>query len=119
MVTDQIGSPTYAVSLAEMSARIAARPADSTTAGVYNLSDADVVSRYDFAREIVAIATRFDMDLVGVAFEATTTDAHPAPARRPLNSRLDLTKVQTTFGLTCPDWRDSLRKAIRRYYEGH
>ena len=116
VVTDQVGSPTYAFHLAEMSARLAETPFDDATAGVYNLANAGHVSRYDFAREIVALATRHEMELVGVKFKPTETADVSAPARRPLNTRLDLTKVRQTFGLTIPDWQEGLRAAIKRIY---
>ena len=40
------------------------------------------------------------------------TSAYPTPARRPLNSRLDTRKLQTTFGLTLPPWQAGVARML-------
>jgi dTDP-4-dehydrorhamnose reductase len=43
---------------------------------------------------------------------ATTTASYPTPARRPLNSRLNTTKLQTAFGLHLPHWQQGVARMI-------
>ena len=40
------------------------------------------------------------------------TDAFPTPARRPHNSRLNTTRLQTTFGLTLPHWQQGVARML-------
>ena len=40
------------------------------------------------------------------------TSAFPTPASRPLNSRLDTRKLQTTFGLVLPDWQQGVARML-------
>ena len=40
------------------------------------------------------------------------TSAFPTPARRPHNSRLNTTRLQTTFGLTLPPWQQGVARML-------
>jgi dTDP-4-dehydrorhamnose reductase len=42
----------------------------------------------------------------------TTTSSYPTPAKRPLNSRLDTSKLQAAFGLKLPHWQDGLKRML-------
>jgi len=42
----------------------------------------------------------------------TPTSSYPTPAKRPLNSRLDTTKVQSAFGLKLPHWQEGVRRML-------
>jgi dTDP-4-dehydrorhamnose reductase len=107
VVADQVGGPTSAAGIAEACVAIAARLVDDPKAtGVYHFSGAPNVSWADFARAI--------MERAGLACRVSDilTSDYPTPARRPLNSRLDCASIETTFGLSRPDWRDGLDRVL-------
>ncbi|WP_171180952.1 dTDP-4-dehydrorhamnose reductase [Ruegeria sp. HKCCD8929] len=104
VVDDQIGGPTPARALAAACLAVADQLAgDSGKAGLYHFAGTPEVSRAGFAREIVAQAG------LACEIEDVPSSHYPAPARRPLNSRLDCTAFTATFGLARPDWRQDLR----------
>lgn len=108
VVADQIGGPTPASGIAAACAQIARQLAeDPAKAGTYHYSGAPDCSWADFAREIFAQADR----------KVTVTDIpssdYPTPAKRPLNSRMDCSTLETVFGIARPDWRVALTDVIR------
>ena len=114
IVSDQVGSPTWARMLAEVTAAVLAQslpaPQDyfATRSGVYHLGGSGSVSRLDFARAILRLDSRADEQKVR-NLEAASTADFPTPARRPLRTSLDCSRFETTFGLRLPNWEESLR----------
>jgi len=104
IVSDQIGSPTYAMDLATIILQIIRE--NSSAYGIYNYSNEGTASWYDFA---VAI---FDLKSVNIKVNAITTEDFPTPAKRPSYSVLDKTKIKTVFKIDVPHWNSSLKKAI-------
>ena len=106
VVTDQIGSPTYAKDLALALCKIIEN--GNNNFGIYNYSNEGVASWYDFAKAI--------FDIKGLLIKTTpiSTDEYPRPAKRPKFSVLDKTKIKQTFGMDIPYWRDSLKIAISK-----
>ena len=51
------------------------------------------------------------------SIEAVPTTAFPTPARRPLNSRLDCSKLQQAFALVLPDWRTGVDRMLTEVLE--
>ena len=107
VIDDQIGAPTGADLLADLTAhalRIAgARPEVS---GTYHAAASGQTSWHGYASHVVAYA-RAAGQAIKVAPEAIVpvpTSAFPTPARRPGNSRLDTRKLRETFGLALPPW---------------
>ncbi|WP_108813445.1 dTDP-4-dehydrorhamnose reductase [Loktanella sp. Alg231-35] len=103
VVGDQVGGPTPAAAIADACLTMAkALAAGQGRSGIYHFSGAPNVSWADFARAIFATAGR----------ETSVTDIptadYPTPAARPANSRLDCTSLQTTFGISRPDWQAAL-----------
>lgn len=117
IVADQVGSPTWARSLAETSAAMAARSFPnsekyfSERSGIYHLGGAGSVSRFDFARAILDLDPRAEEQKVK-KLEAALTAEFPAAARRPLFTALDCSRFETTFGLRMPGWAESLKRAF-------
>jgi dTDP-4-dehydrorhamnose reductase len=117
IVSDQIGSPTWARMLAETTAAVLAQslPASqdyfSTRSGIYHLGGLGSVSRLDFARAIVRLDPRVGEQKVH-SLEAASTADFPTPARRPLRTSLDCSRFESTFGLRLPHWEESLRLAM-------
>lgn len=118
VVSDQIGSPTWSRTIAEVTAHIVAQamvvPAEARSewwakrAGIYHLSAAGYTSWADFAGAIFELALP---DMQPKILPIATGD-YPARARRPANSRLSNAKLTATFGIRPPEWRDALGLCI-------
>jgi dTDP-4-dehydrorhamnose reductase len=106
VVNDQIGSPTYAADLAAVLLHIIGY--EKFTSGIFHYSNEGRISWYDFA-----IAIR---DAIGstCTVNPIPTNQYPTPAKRPHYSLLDKTYIQTTYGITIPDWQRSLFSCLRR-----
>ncbi len=103
VVADQVGGPTPAKSIANTLVAMATTMSEqSGLGGIYHFSGAPNVSWADFARVI------FDLANMKVEVTDIPSSDYPTPAPRPLNSRLDCTKIYQTFGIARPDWRDGL-----------
>ena len=117
IVSDQVGSPTWARMLAEITAVVLAQsksaPQDYFTerSGVYHLGGSGSVSRLDFAHAILRLDSRADEQKVRTLEAASTAD-FPTPAKRPLRTSLDCSRFESTFGLRLPNWEESLRLAM-------
>ncbi len=117
IVADQIGSPTWARSLAEISAAMAARSLldpnkyFSGRSGVYHLGGSGSVSRFDFARAILDFDPRAEEQKV-IKLEPALTAEFPTAARRPLLTALDCSRFEKVFGLRMPGWAESLKRAM-------
>lgn len=107
VVADQVGRPTYAADLASAILRIISLNAPAP--GIYHYADAGVISWFDLASAV--------RDEIGAACNVRpiTTAEYPTPAKRPAYSVLDTSKIETTFGLTPPDWRESLRRCLAKF----
>lgn len=109
VVSDQIGSPTYAHDLALVirdisEGRIAAE-------GIYHYTNEGVVSWYEFARAIVNIAG------LECKVEACTTAEYGAKAPRPAYSVLSKAKISSVLDDEIPQWQVSLERCIKRINE--
>ncbi|HGL4256615.1 dTDP-4-dehydrorhamnose reductase [Burkholderia dolosa] len=115
VVVDQIGAPTWSVTIAVLSAQILAqsRVADErewweARSGIYHLTSAGATSWHGFAEAIFAHARLPNKPIV----KAIPTTAYPTPAARPANSRLSGAKLAQAFGLEAPDWEHALRLCL-------
>lgn len=119
VIDDQIGAPTGADLLADVTAH-AVRALQFAPAlhGTYHCVAAGETSWFDYARFVIDWAR--DQGLpVRVAPEALrpiATAAYPTPARRPLNSRLETVKLRTAFGLHLPDWKHGVERMLREVH---
>ncbi len=118
VVDDQSGAPTGADLIADVTVQILAAVAndgDGRRGGVYHLAAAGETTWWGYARLVLAEAERAGADLRVTAdrVEAVPSTAYPRPAPRPRNSRLDVGKLETTFGLRMPDWRSGVRRTLR------
>ena len=109
VVNDQSGTPTYAADLAEAILLIINNCQLSIaewTPGIYHFSNEGHITWYDFA---VAIK-----ELSGSSCKVNpiSTSQYPTPARRPVYSVLNKTKIQQTFGVQVKDWKKSLAVCI-------
>lgn len=107
VVSDQIGTPTNAVDLAECLLTIITfdiRRSTFDCYGIYNFSNEGQCSWYDFAKEI------FKVNKVSINLQPIPTTAYPTPAKRPAYSVLDKSKIKEVFGIEVKDWKESLIK---------
>ncbi len=117
IVSDQVGSPTWARILAEITAAVLAQsksaPQDYFAArrGVFHLGGSGSVSRLDFARAILRLDSHANEQKVR-NLEAASTADFPTPAKRPLHTALDCSRFEAAFGLRLPNWEESLRLAM-------
>jgi len=106
VISDQIGTPTYAKDLAN--ALLTIVKSDNQNYGIYNYSNEGVASWYDFAKAI------FEIKNLSIKTIPIPSLSYPTPAKRPSFSVLDKTKIKNTFQIEIPYWRDSLKKAISK-----
>jgi len=108
IVADQIGGPTPAADIARTCFAAARQLRDEPgKTGTYHLSGGPDVSWADFARAI------FGCSVIDCTVNDIPSSAYPAPAKRPLNSRLDNSRTHGVFGLARPDWRESLDDILK------
>ena len=115
VIADQIGAPTGAELLADVTAHaVRALRVRPELAGLYHCVAAGETSWHRYARHVIARARAAGHD-IRVADEAIvpipTTD-YPTPAVRPLNSRLDTRRLREAFGLVLPDWRQGVDRML-------
>ena len=113
IVDDQISSPTWAPTLAKLSTDILNEglPALKAKSGVYHLAGKGHVSRYGWAKEILALDPAIDEQIVK-EIRAAKSEDFPVPAQRPTFSALDCSLFEKTFRLTIPAWQESLAEAF-------
>ncbi|MFN6970909.1 MAG: dTDP-4-dehydrorhamnose reductase [Rheinheimera sp.] len=118
IVADQIGAPTNAAVLSQMVTQILrhlmvlpSRQADALS-GIYHLCASDVCSWFEFAEFIFKeAATRGLIEQIPPLMPISSTELTRI-AKRPLNSRLDTRKVQTTFHLSITSWQHQLQQCL-------
>jgi dTDP-4-dehydrorhamnose reductase len=106
VIADQIGSPTYARDLA--AAILTIVHSEKWEKGIYHFSNEGEISWYDFA-----VAIR-ELQGLNCEINAITTEQYPTPAKRPMYSLLDKSKIRQQFGVTIPFWKDSLREMLHK-----
>lgn len=104
VVSDQIGSPTYAADLAKVILELIA--SGKWESGIYHYSNEGKISWYEFALAIKELSNS------KVIVHPILTAEYPTPAKRPKFSLLNKEKIKTVFEVQIPDWEDSLKKCI-------
>ncbi|MDI1305323.1 MAG: dTDP-4-dehydrorhamnose reductase [bacterium] len=104
VVNDQIGSPTYAADLAQAMMTIVT--AKEWIPGIYNYSNEGEISWYEFVLAIQEIGG-YNCDVSGIP-----SSAYPTPAKRPAYSLLDKSKIKKAYGITIPDYTESLKECL-------
>lgn len=120
VVADQVGAPTGAELLADVTAhalRVAQqRPAVS---GLYHLAAAGQTTWHAYAEFVIEHARSVGVPLrvVPEAIEPVPSTAFPTPAQRPANSRLSTEKLERTFDLTLPHWQRGVARMLNEILE--
>ncbi len=115
VIDDQFGAPTGAELLADVSAhairQVLRRPQD---AGLYHLAASGETSWNKYAKHVIAQAGRSQsaIKIVVNEVQAVPSSAFPTVAARPLNSRLDCSRLQAAFGLHLPPWQQGVDRML-------
>ena len=120
VINDQIGAPTGADLLADITAhaiRTALQRPD--VSGLYHLVAGGQTSWHGYASFVIEYArlAGIDIKVSPEAIQPVPTNAFPLPAPRPKNSRLDTHKLQDTFGLTLPHWQSGVIRMLTEILE--
>ena len=120
VIDDQIGAPTGADLLADITAH-AIRTAlqREEVSGLYHLVAGGETSWHGYASFVIDYARRAGIPLKVLpgAIHPVPTSAFPTPAKRPHNSRMDTTKLQNTFGLNLPTWQVGVARMLSEVLE--
>lgn len=109
VVSDQIGTPTYAVDLANaLVAIILSSKTQNPNYGIYNFSNEGKCSWYEFAKEI------FNQKNIQIDLKPIPTTDFPTPAKRPAYSVLDKNKIKKTFHIEIKNWKESLETCLHK-----
>ena len=118
VVFDQIGTPTYALDLANVIMRFIEilkkennyqlSTVNFQLYGVYHFSNEGVISWYDFAKEICELSGN-ECDI-----QPCHSNEFPSKVKRPSYSVLDKTKIKNKLNITIPHWKESLKKCINK-----
>ena len=119
IVEDQVSSPTWARTLAEITSLVLAQHRGSLhekireRCGIYHLAGSGYTSRYEWAKQILANDPNRSEQTVQT-IEPARSEEFPTPATRPLFSALDCTRFEKTFDLRLPPWDHTLKLAMTR-----
>lgn len=123
VIHDQIGAPTGADLLADVSAHLLARVnasslQDHALSGIYHCVAGGHTSWFEYANVVLSTAKSINPALLLRAkVTAVPTSAFPTPAPRPHNSRMNTHKLQSTFGLQLPDWQVGVRRMLTEFLD--
>lgn len=115
VVADQVGAPTPAGLIAEVTAAVIAQArANRSKRGLYHLAPAGETSWHGFAQLLLteAIAAGAHLTLTPDAIRPIPARDYPTKAQRPANSRLETAKLRSAFALALPPWQDGVRQLI-------
>ncbi len=116
IVNDQIGAPTSSEWIAQATAHVVRQVLNSDKSeasritGTYHMTASGEVSCFGFGREIVS---QSDRAIRPKSIIPISTTEYPRPARRPLNSRLNCSKIADTFGVKLPPWQTGLLSVLQ------
>jgi dTDP-4-dehydrorhamnose reductase len=125
IVSDQHGAPTWSFELAKMTAHairqtelMAAQDGRSLSeaalplSGIYHASGSGRTTWCGFATQAIAELQRLEPGAKLATVEAISTAEYPTPAKRPMNSLLDCTKLERVFGWRMPEWQESVARVV-------
>jgi dTDP-4-dehydrorhamnose reductase len=114
IVADQVGAPTPARLIAQVTT-LAIH--GNLVKGLYHLAPKGETSWHGFAQEIFRLAQKNGEQLAmgpKNSYPIPTSD-YPTPATRPLNSRLDVSKLEQALSIQLPDWKSQLDQTLSEY----
>lgn len=120
VVNDQIGAPTSAALIADVTAHIVrdylafGEEFVEECTGLFHLAAAGQTSWHGYAQHVIGLAEAAKMQLKvkAVDVQGIATAAYPTPAKRPVNSCLNTSKLQAVFDLQLPSWQNGVNHAF-------
>lgn len=114
VIDDQIGAPTGADLLADLTAQMVrtAMSSDLDLSGVYHAVASGETSWHGYASFVIERARQKGRELKVQTIDPVPTSAFPTPAQRPHNSRLSTHKLQQVFGLRLPPWQQGVERML-------
>lgn len=113
VIDDQIGAPTSAELIADVSAHaIVQTLRDQTKIGIYHLVASGETSWFEYANYLFEQAKNLGVNLAIQQVNPIPTAAYPTPAKRPHNSRLNNQKIQHAFQIYLPDWKVHVQRTV-------
>ena len=106
VVSDQIGTPTYAADLAQAITEILPQIKNGQK-GVYHFTNEGVCSWYDFASKIMALSE------LKCTVNPIPSSAYPTKATRPFYSVLSKETIKADFGIKIAHWEDGLKRCLK------
>ncbi|PWB27580.1 dTDP-4-dehydrorhamnose reductase [Stenotrophomonas sp. SPM] len=110
VVADQIGTPTPAALIADVTAQALQHPGQLS--GTWHLTASGQTSWHGFAEAIFAEALSSGVLAKVPAVEAIPSSEYPTPAKRPAWSVLDNRRLQQDFDIVLPSWQDGLKRVM-------
>ena len=110
VVEDQVGKPTSAATIADISLAMAVR--EQAAWGTYHLAQPEAVSWHEFAKSIFESAAQQGWELALKDVVSISSGEFPTVAARPENSVLDCHKLENSFEIVIPDWHGALDSVI-------
>lgn len=120
VIDDQIGAPTGADLLADVTAHlIRTAQGRPELAGLYHLVAAGETSWHGYARFVLDVARRqgVPLQVAADAIEPVPSSGFPTAARRPHNSRLDTGRLRAMFDLALPHWQAGVARMLTEILE--
>ena len=120
VVNDQIGAPTGADLLADVTAHaISTARQEANVGGLYHLVASGETSWHEYATLVIEYARQAGLSIkvVQTAIHAVPSSEFATVAKRPLNSRLNTSKLQRTFNLYLPDWQTGVTRMLDEYLQ--
>ena len=120
VIDDQFGAPTGADLLADVTAHaIRSARQRNEISGLYHLVAGGVISWHGYATFVLDFAQRagIQLKIAADAIKPVPTTAYPTPARRPLNSRMDSSKLKQSFDLHLPPWQVGVERMLSEVLE--
>ncbi len=118
VINDQVGAPTGADLLADVTAHaLRAAQQRPELGGLYHLVAGGETTWFDYARFVIewARARGVTLKVAPEAIAPVPTTEYPTPAKRPLNSRLNTDKLQAAFGLRLPHWQAGVERMLTEH----
>lgn len=117
IVSDQYGTPTWARLISDVTAHCIAKSmlekrTGEFTSAIYNLTSTGNTSWYGFANKIYELAQAGGINETNCLIQPIGTQDYPLPAVRPVNSTLDVSKLEQKFGINLPEWDIPLSRCV-------
>lgn len=119
IVNDQIGSPTGAELIADITAlALLMTKHKPEISGLYHLTASGSTSWYEFAKFILenAESANLPLKIKSTALQPIASSDFPSAAQRPFNSRLSSLKLAKTFDLMLPAWQCGVKRALTEIF---